>query len=131
MGGKSRVFRDFLLSYLAILLIPITMLVVVYIRIPRIVRSVEVEGVQSALEKAAASIDRELVELEKLVLALSQGPQLRKLGTSREPFDGADYVLLWNVIEEFGRYSAMNLFAHSFYAYLGSSDRIITAGASY
>ena len=128
---KLHVFWDFALSYLLILLIPLSMIALVYYRIPRIVEDIEIGGVSSSLATAAASLDDQFTELEKLANLLAKDPLIRRLAGRTEPFEGDDYYLIWDTIRRLEGFPQQNQFIHSFYVYLPSSERILTTGALY
>jgi two-component system response regulator YesN len=126
-----RVFLTFLLSYILILLIPLGIGSVVYVRAGKVIA----EGVSSSelaiLKEIRQSLDRGLAEIRRMCWQISLNSRIQGFFEVRTPLNPGNRLELYYLVKELRAYGSENFLLDDFYLYFRNSDRIVTPSASY
>lgn len=130
--SKQRsIFLTFLVSYLALLIIPLVIGIMDYVRYSSIVKK-ETENYNLAMLRQAQSvIDERLGGIEQLALDISANQLVQNFVTVKKEMDNNDILSMMNVTKELSKYKGMNTLVNDIYIYFNKSDVILTADAKY
>ncbi|MGG6309412.1 helix-turn-helix domain-containing protein [Paenibacillus macerans] len=129
MLRHSRVFRSFLISYVAILLIPCIGGYVSYRTSISVTQSISIENSVIQLEKSQELLEHRMAEVEGMTRQLAISQEINALmndrGTERDVYG------IWKAMRNVLTFGQTNDFLRNYFIYLANYDLIVTSGSSY
>lgn len=130
MPKPSRLFRKFLLSYLAILIIPSLAGYMSYRTSISVTQSVSIENSITQLQKSQSLLERRMAEVEGFTRELALNPELNML-MNEKPSSQSNVYSIWSLMREVTAFTQTNDFLQNFFIYLNNYNVIITPGTTY
>ncbi len=127
----SRVFIALLLSYITVLLIPIGIGSVAYIRTGRAIAEDISNHNLTLLRQIQLALDRGLLEIRRMCWQVSCNSRIKNFMEVELPLKSRDRLELAYLVKELRAFGSDNFLLHDFYLYFRNSDRIVTPDASY
>jgi len=125
----SHVFRKFLISYLAILMIPLISGIISYRTSIDIAETNSVESSLLVLNQTKDNLERRFAEIEQFAIQLAMNRRLTRQLMQRGDGEGSDVTALRELSHELLGYSHTNDFLESFYIYMNRSDIVLGPGS--
>lgn len=124
--SRKSVFKTLLLSYLAVLVIPVLIGAALYQQIEAIMIENAQNSNAALIEQVKQVVDSRLEEVDQLSQHITSHPKLNNLLAMGPAQTGNERYPLVNFIKDMERYRNINSFINDFYVYLRKSDTILT-----
>ncbi|WP_059042072.1 helix-turn-helix domain-containing protein [Paenibacillus rubinfantis] len=129
MLRHSRVFRSFLISYVAILLIPCIGGYISYRTSISVTESISIENSVIQLEKSQELLEHRMAEVEGMTRQLAISQEINALmndrGTERDVYG------IWKAMRNVLTFGQTNDFLRNYFIYLANYNLIVTSGSSF
>ena len=125
-GHKGRVFYSYLLSFLAILLVPVVMSLFVFQRANSVIQADAESANDALLTQTRAYLDMLMDDVLQLNFLVSYNNSLETLLYDRLPLTGEQYYLAWGTAQEFQDYRDSTSAVVDFYVYLPNIDMVVS-----
>lgn len=125
MMRKRKVFTRFLVSYVLILVVPLGIGSVAYMKAGRIVEQESTRYNMAMLQQVRQVIDSQLTDMKQLAIEIAYNPSVQAMLTSGAEDEGQGQVVI-KTLNDLFRYKTMNQFIYDFYVYFAKSDTIIS-----
>ncbi|OUS77274.1 hypothetical protein B1748_09025 [Paenibacillus sp. MY03] len=122
MGKRKRVFWTLWLSYIVILVIPITISIYLYSTIKNVMIDNASRSNFAMLEQVRQVIDSHMEEIDQLIVQISSHPKLQALWNIDE---GEDYILYTEAVATLKNIRFGNGFIEDFYVHYKNGDTIL------
>ncbi|MFK4169826.1 helix-turn-helix domain-containing protein [Paenibacillus lautus] len=129
MLKHSKVFRSFLISYIAILLIPTIGGYISYLTSISVTQSISIENSIVQLEKSQELLEHRMAEVEGMTRQLAINQDLNVL--LNDHLAQRDVYGIWRTMRNVLTFGQTNDFLQHYYIYLANYDLIVTSGSSY
>lgn len=129
IGNISRsksVFVKFLASYMLILVIPLGVGSVAYLKAGRIVEQEASRYNIAMLQQAQQAIDTQLMDMKQFALEISYNPNVQAMLDGDNSDDIKQRQLVIKTLDDLFRYKSMNQFIYDIYIFFDNSDLIIS-----
>ncbi|MGG4032365.1 helix-turn-helix domain-containing protein [Paenibacillus cisolokensis] len=120
------VLAALLLSYLAVLLLPVAVFGVLYTQIEKVMEQNANHANLALIEQAKQVVDGRLDEMHLIARNITSHPKLDSLLRSGAPSSGTDHYAYLDFMRELARYRNSSSFVSDFYVYFRESDMIVT-----
>jgi len=131
MPRHSRVFRNFLVSYIVILLIPSIAGYMSYRTSIDVTESISIENSVNQLQKGKELLERRMAEVEGFTRQLAINQDLNVLMNEHRTEDKENVFGIWKMMRELTTLGQTNDFLSQFYIYLRNYDVVLTPGSAY
>jgi len=121
----------FLLSYVAVLLIPIVLGLLLYVTAVRTAEEDSRSHNTALLRLVRETVDSRLRETVQLSRRIAENPRLASFATVGQPLDTGERLLEWRVLEELRGFKDIASAVDDFYLYLPGADIVLTPTSSY
>ena len=125
----SNIFRRFLISYIAILIIPSIGGYMSYRTSITVTQSLSIENSVTQLQKSQDILERRMAEVEGFTRQLAINKQLNVLMNERD--DATNVYGIWSTMQNVLTSGQTNDFLQNYYIYLANYNVILTPGSSY
>lgn len=125
LKSKS-VVRDWLISYICIMLIPILIGSSIYLEAMSTLKKEINRSNEGVMMQVQETIDRRLLELEKLTTEIALNKNLESLMLASEPLNDDEQYLLVNMMKDLRTLKLLNEFVDQVYIYFKKSDKILS-----
>ncbi len=119
------VFYRWLVSYVVVLLVPITVGIVIYFQANRLVTHESHRANDLVIAEVGRTIDGVLEDAERLSWQVSEAPRTITAANLTHPLLDVHYFTLYSLYREFGVYRFANRRISAFYVYLRNLDLVI------
>lgn len=137
-GGRSvnkhsNIFRNFLISYIVILIIPSLAGYMSYRTSIAVTQSISIENSVTQLQKSQQMLERRMAEVEGFTrqLALNQDLYVLMNEKKRSGSDDGNVYGIWKIMKEVMVFSQTNDFLKNYYIYLRNYNVVLTPGSAY
>lgn len=114
-------------SYCLILLVPILIGTVIYVKSEEIVEK-EIINVNTArLKQSQQAIDNGIDDVNRFVYQVVLDKKLQQLSQFKNPLNDSDYYKVYEVLENLSNYKSVTAMIGSYYIYLKNSDRVLNS----
>ncbi len=124
---KKNIFWRFLISYVVILIITLSIGSITYSRTFQMVKEDAVEQGFSALDQSREMLDTRLMEVENMVVQLSMDHRVRNFYNVQRPFSGPDYEKIREMLTKLPSYRLTNRFIIDTLVLFGNNDVLISS----
>ncbi|WP_116189062.1 helix-turn-helix domain-containing protein [Paenibacillus taihuensis] len=133
MNRHSRIFRNFLISYIVILIIPSLAGYMSYRTSIAVTQSISIENSVTQLQKSQQMLERRMAEVEGFTrqLALNQDLYVLMNEKQRSGGDEGNVYGIWKIMKEVMVFSQTNDFLKNYYIYLRNYNVVLTPGSAY
>ncbi|MFC5402034.1 helix-turn-helix domain-containing protein [Cohnella soli] len=131
MRKFSNVFRNFLISYVIILIIPSIAGYMSYRTSISVTTKASIENSFTQLQKTKELLERRMAEVEGFTRQLAINPDLNVLMNERNAGDQANVYGIWKMLRNVMTFGQTNDFLQQFYVYLSNYNVILTPGSAY
>lgn len=128
---QRSIFFNFLLSYLLILIIPLFIGTMDYMRYSSIIKKESENYNLEMLQQAQSVLDEHLKSVEQLAMDISASQTIQNFITIQNNTDSADIMMMMDVLKEINKYTGMNPNVSEIYIYFAKSDVVLTTSAKY
>lgn len=123
---RKRVYLSWMLSYTIVLTVTITIFLIVYTQIERIVSTELSSSNVSLLRQVQQSMDSQFADMQRLSLEIALNKKLVSMQESSGDFNANNRFTLYEIVNDLAIYKAVNGFADKFFVYLKKSDTVFT-----
>lgn len=127
--NRKSVFITLLLSFIIILLFPITVETFLYKRMETIIKENADRSNMAMLKQTSDIVDNELKQITHLSEQISFNPKLHFILSQINVTNDESIIKYYNFMKEIKNYNISNTFIHDYYVYLPSKEVIITPQA--
>lgn len=125
-SSRMNVLAALLLSYLAVLLLPVAVFGVLYTQIEKVMEQNANHANLALIEQAKQVVDGRLDEMHLIARNITSHPKLDSLLRSGAPSSGTERYAYLDFMRELARYRNSSSFVSDFYVYFRESDMIVT-----
>ncbi|TFH06310.1 MAG: AraC family transcriptional regulator [Spirochaetales bacterium] len=125
-GHKGRVFYSYLLSFLLISLIPVSMTVFVFRKANEVVTEDAKRATDLLLEQTVAYLDMVMDDVRQLSYLVSYNIRLETLLYEELPLTGDELYRAYQLVQDFFSYRVSSTGTVDFYVYLPNLDMVIS-----
>ncbi|TXK81454.1 helix-turn-helix domain-containing protein [Paenibacillus sp. N3.4] len=126
---RRSIIFTWLLSYIAILLVPVLMSIVIYTQTNQTITEEINRSNSLILSKVQIDMDNQLQDIKRLSVEIGYNPQVQELLSIREPLKPEQYFSIYKVFENLKVFQASSRSNH-FLVYFRSIDTVITPDIS-
>lgn len=127
----SRVFKTFLISYIAILLLPMLIGSIAYQQAGKMLEEEAVRSNSAMLEQLRLVLDSRLKEIDQLADQMALDNNIRQYIYANEALDPVYTYNVSQMVKQLSVYKNVNEFVDDFYIYFPSSNTILTPTSKY
>lgn len=127
-GSKS--FKRFLLSYVAVLMVPLMIGAYAYDQTVTVIEEDAMNANLNVLNQSKSTLDIRLKEIEQLAMDLALDPKVIHLANVDPPFTDREYYQIHEVLTDVKRYS-LNQFVTDYFLHFPKSELLITRRSMY
>ncbi|RED63200.1 helix-turn-helix domain-containing protein [Cohnella lupini] len=131
MPRYSRVFRNFLFSYIVILIIPSIAGYMSYRTSITVTQSVSIENSVTQLQKSKEILERRMAEVEGFTRQLAINQDLSVLMNEKSSTDESNVFGIWKMMRDVLTFGQTNDFLQHFFIYLNNYNVVLTPGSAY
>ncbi|MBM7567051.1 helix-turn-helix domain-containing protein [Paenibacillus sacheonensis] len=131
MSRHSRIFRNFLISYIVILIIPSLAGYMSYRTSINVTQSISIENSVTQLQKSQQMLERRMAEVEGFTRQLALNQDLYVLMNEKQGSDDGNVYGIWKIMKEVMVFSQTNDFLKNYYIYLRNYNVVLTPGSAY
>lgn len=128
---RHRIFLRLLLSYMIILVIPISVWILTYVRTVSVVRDEVIHANLAILNQGKAVLDRRFDEIRQIVTQLLQDHKVDSFQYLREPFTGSNAYKVLDLEHNLHDYSISNNFISDYFIFFQNSDLVMSSNRTY
>lgn len=129
---NRKIFSNFLLSYLIVLLIPLIIGIIAYNEALKAVEQDAWEANLSSLQQCRSILDGRLAEVDQVVTQMAFNPKIRALANADSPYEDATNIInIKDAQESIIPYRYTNNFVKDIYIYLNKSNIVISPYYTY
>lgn len=133
--GKNRKENSFLfgflVSYIAVLLVPIFLCLFIYMQTVDIMKKNAQQSNMAMLEQIKYILDERFMEIDNAITQLSDNPAVQRLQYVNNPLGGTDAFKVRFAIENLKQYMLRSSCIEEIYIYFSNSDIMISSGAAF
>ena len=122
---KHSLYRQWLVSYLLILMFPIILISIFYIEITGIVENEISRANSSTLKQLQQTMDTKMEEIKKFSMQLATNPRIN-LAVRSEPTNPMARINYYEAMQDLRNYAVHNTFISRFYVFCHNFDKVIT-----
>jgi len=119
-GRKNKLFYNFLISYIVILIIPLLLGSFAYVNVQNLVKEDSINFNLSILEQTRDIMDNRLEELSKMCNQLALNTKFRRILSLSNPILHTEYYNFYEFINDLKPYTITDNFIGSFLIYFKS-----------
>ncbi|SFB36990.1 AraC-type DNA-binding protein [Cohnella sp. OV330] len=131
MPKHSRIYRNFLLSYLVILILPSIAGYMSYRTSIEVTQSISIENGVTQLQNAQQLLERRMAEVEGFTRQLALNQDLFVLMNEKKSDGDVNLYSIWNVLRSVMVFGQTNDFLRNYYIYLRNYNVVLTPGSAY
>ncbi|TVX96477.1 helix-turn-helix domain-containing protein [Cohnella terricola] len=131
MPRHSRIFRNFLVSYIVILLIPSIAGYMSYRTSISVTESLSIENSVNQLQKSMELLERRIAEVEGFTRTLAINQDLNVLMNEPRSDNKQNVFGIWKTMKDLSTLGQTNDFLKHFFIYLRNYDVVMTPGSAY
>ncbi|MEK8130275.1 helix-turn-helix domain-containing protein [Paenibacillus filicis] len=131
MPKYSRIFRNLLLSYIVILIIPNVAGYMSYRTSISVTESVSIENNMTQLRKSQEILERRMAEVESFTRQMALNQDLQVLMNEKGSDDRVNLYGIWKANQDIRAFSQTNDFLKQFYIYLNNYNVVLTPASAY
>ncbi len=125
---RNRVFFSFLISYAALLLIPVVVSLFVYSKSKNLIVSAVEKSSRVSLESIQATLDEKLESVQNLGAQILAEERLKSLFYSKDPIDDQQRYLIFDLVRELNDIPVLNSLIVDFFVFF--TDKNFAVGAN-
>lgn len=129
MLKRSSVFRNFLISYIVILLIPCVGGYISYLTSISVTQSISIDNSLIQLEKSQELLEHRMAEVEGMTRQIAISQEVNMLMNDRHQVQ--DVYGLWKAMRNVLTFGQTNDFLQNYFIYLANYDLILTSGSTF
>jgi AraC-like DNA-binding protein len=129
MLKRSSVFRNFLISYIVILLIPCVGGYISYLTSISVTQSISIDNSLIQLEKSQELLEHRMAEVEGMTRQIAISQEMNMLMNDRHQVQ--DVYGLWKAMRNVLTFGQTNDFLQNYFIYLANYDLILTSGSTF
>jgi two-component system response regulator YesN len=127
----SRVFRRFLISYIAILIIPSIAGYMSYRTSISVTQTISIENSVTQLQKSKEILESRMAEVEGFTRQLAINQDLNILMNENKSNDKSNVYGIWKMMRSVLTFGQTNDFLQHFFVYLNNYNVVLTPGSAY
>jgi two-component system, response regulator YesN len=127
-GNKA--FRNFLLSYLSVLMIPVLIGTYAYYKTVQVIEEDAKKANMAVLDQSKETLDIRLQEVEQLATDLALNPKVIQFMNVKPPFTDREYYQIYEVFKDINKYR-LNKFVSDYYLHFLGGQMLITPNTTY
>lgn len=131
VSRHTRIFRNFLISYIVILIIPSLAGYMSYRTSISVTQSISIENSVTQLQKSQQMLERRMAEVEGFTRQLALNQELYVLMNEKKGTEDDNVYGIWKIMKEVMVFSQTNDFLKNYYIYLRNYDVVLTPGSAY
>ncbi|MDG0812321.1 AraC family transcriptional regulator [Cohnella rhizosphaerae] len=131
MPKHSRIYRNFLLSYLVILILPSIAGYMSYRTSIEVTQTISIENGVTQLQNAQQLLERRMAEVEGFTRQLALNQDLFVLMNEKKSDGDVNLYSIWNVLRNVMVFGQTNDFLRNYYIYLRNYNVVLTPGSAY
>lgn len=131
MKLRNKYFRVLIITYLCILLVPLSVGSLSYVLSRRAIEDEIYRANLARISQALTDLDRHMQQKDLLLSNISLDTQVNEFLSRREPLVKSDRYLLYNISSFFSVLQNTYSFIGEFYVYFSNSDTLVAPGAVY
>lgn len=128
---NKSIMRSWLFSYISILLIPILISSIVYLKSSDIIKQEITETNAILLRQVQQVVDNKLADIERLSFQIAWNSKLKGLMYIKDELQPQHRYTIAQLLKEFGIQKMSNGFVNEFYIYLENSNMILSSDTNY
>lgn len=129
--NNNRLFYNFLISYIFILIIPILLGSFAYVKVQKLVKEDSINSSLSILEQTKDIMDNRLEELSKMCNQLTLNTKFRRILSIGKSIHYEEYYNFYQFVNDLRPYTITDNFIDSFLVYFRKSGLIFTPSTFY
>lgn len=131
MPKHSRIYRNFLLSYLVILILPSIAGYMSYRTSIEVTQTISIENGVTQLQNAQQLLERRMAEVEGFTRQLALNQELFVLMNEKKSDGDVNLYSIWNVLRNVMVFGQTNDFLRNYYIYLRNYNVVLSPGSAY
>jgi len=128
---SRKILITFIFSYIIVLVIPIAIGSIVYIKAGQVVEEEVSRSKKAMLKQACVNIDARLAEIQQMSIQLASNYRIQKFSAVMAPLKEDDRFEVSNIIRDFQPYRINNSFIRDFYIFYRNSDVVVSSNAMF